>query len=82
LKSQYINLYNFQAYVEVESEDDVDAALKHDNALMGQRYIESKIDIALHTSVYNFFINFTSLPRYTRTNGQKFRTIRNFKQLV
>lgn len=31
-----------EAFVEVDTEEDVENALKRDNALMGQRYIESK----------------------------------------
>ncbi len=34
---------NGEAFIQVEDEGDVEVAVKKDNALMGQRYIEGKI---------------------------------------
>lgn len=46
-----------EAYVEMESEDDLKAALKKDREHMGNRYIEGKIVFSYTNTIVKFFTN-------------------------
>jgi RNA recognition motif-containing protein len=46
---------NGEAFIEVETENDLEMAIKRNNALMGHRYIEGNYISLLYTSSVSFF---------------------------